>query len=242
MSKELPSVTRISRRGPAGKPAAKAADSAQAAKAQTKPQAKAKTASADKAKGAAAPRKPSSKRPAAPAAAESRVNLPAIVPPPPLALAHPADSGDTTSWRHGAARDIISRYTGWAVAGGLLPVPFVDIVAVSALQVRMIGALAELYDIPFTQGRGRAILSAIVGGVLPQAATGLVVSGLLKSMPGVALGVKIIGGSALSAGATRVVGDIFFRHFEDGGSLTGIDVDAMRQSFRKRMAAKVTPV
>ena len=71
-------------------------------------------------------------------------------------------------------------YTGGA---GLIPIPLFDIAAITALQVKMLSDIAKIYHIPLAPDRGKAVVTALIGGVLP---TGLgfgAVGSFMKRIP-----------------------------------------------------------
>jgi uncharacterized protein (DUF697 family) len=49
--------------------------------------------------------------------------------------------------------EIVRRYWKWSALAGFVPIALVDVAAVTGIQLKMIGDLARLYDIPFRQDR-----------------------------------------------------------------------------------------
>jgi uncharacterized protein (DUF697 family) len=117
--------------------------------------------------------------------------------------------------RRAFARKIIERHRTYAAVGGLLPVPVVNIAGVTAINVRMVQQLSELYQVPFRRDRARALIVSLVGGAAPAGFGAATSSTLMWIVPGgllVGLGV-----SALAAGAlTRAIGQVFAESFENG--------------------------
>ena len=116
---------------------------------------------------------------------------------------------------------------------GLIPVPGADVAAVSAAQLNMIHKLAKLYGVEFAQERTRAIVVALLGGVMPGALSSSVLGSAVKAVPflGTALGMAVM--PALSLAATQALGRVFVQHFETGGTLLDFDTEAMREHFRR---------
>ena len=109
-----------------------------------------------------------------------------------------------------------SRFTqGWL---GCLPVPVVDIAAVGGVQLQMLRRISQLYDIPFSKNRGKAIVASFAGTMIP-ASTGLGVASMVKSVPVAGTAIGAITAPALSVGATYVIGMTFVEHFARGGTL-----------------------
>ncbi len=126
----------------------------------------------------------------------------------------------------------IRNYMYWSVGAGLVPVPFLDLVAISAVQLKLVCELAKIYEVPFSESRGKAIVGALVGTLVPQSLACSVVGSALKAIPAVG---TIAGAStmALSSGAAAwALGKVFVQHFEAGGTLLDFNPDAVREYFR----------
>src|SRR5262249_62337920 len=80
---------------------------------------------------------------------------------------------------------------------GLLPVPFVDLAAVAAVQIQMLRVISREYDVPFSENRGKALIAGIFGTVIP-VSTGVGMASVVKSIP--------IAGTAGGAPRTPAVG------------------------------------
>jgi uncharacterized protein (DUF697 family) len=120
--------------------------------------------------------------------------------------------------RNEVASRLVDRFAIWSGVAGLVPVPVVDVVAVGGLQVQMLRRLSQIYDVPFSENRGKALVAALAGALVPTT-SGIGAFSLLKAVPIVG---TIIGGfvtPVLSAGATYGIGKAFIQHFESGGTL-----------------------
>ncbi len=119
------------------------------------------------------------------------------------------------SMRRALARKIVERHRTYAAVGGLVPLPVANIASVTAVNLRMVQQLSELYQVPFVRDRARALIVSLVGGAAP-AGFGLATSStLMWIIPGgllVGLGVSAITARAL----TRAIGEVFVESFENG--------------------------
>ena len=116
------------------------------------------------------------------------------------------------------ASRLVDRFSIWSGVAGLVPVPVVDLVAVGGLQLQMLRRLSQIYDVPFSDNRGKALIAALAGAMVPTT-SGIGAFSVLKAVPIVG---TIIGGfvtPVLSAGATYAIGKAFIQHFESGGTL-----------------------
>jgi uncharacterized protein (DUF697 family) len=120
--------------------------------------------------------------------------------------------------RKGRARKLVERFSLWSGVAGLLPVPLVDLAAVGGVQLQMLRRLSQIYDIPFSKNRGKAIVASFAGTMIP-ASTGLGMVSVLKAVPVAGTAIGALTAPALSVGATYVIGMAFIEHFASGGTL-----------------------
>jgi uncharacterized protein (DUF697 family) len=131
-----------------------------------------------------------------------------------------------------AAR-ITKTYMGWTAGAAFLPVPLLDLAAVSGIQVKMVADLAAVYDQPFSRNAVKSIIAGLIGSVAPSAlARGA--SSLVKSVPGVGSILGAVTGPALASASTYAVGKVFTQHFEAGGNILNFDANAMRNYFKEQ--------
>lgn len=135
------------------------------------------------------------------------------------------------------ARSIVRRYTYWSAGLGLIPVPAVDLVAIWAAQTKMVADLSRVYEIPFSEDRIRALIGALIGGVVPIWLSGTSVGWWIKSLPfvGPVLGVALV--PAVAAATAQAIGNIFLNHYEAGGTLLDFNPEKMREHFRAEFEA-----
>ncbi len=81
----------------------------------------------------------------------------------------------------------------------LTPIPFMDIIPLTAIQTSMVLTLARIYDQPMNYKRGRELLAGLGAGVLARTAFGELSK--LGGLPGWALSASIAAGTTLSIGA-----------------------------------------
>lgn len=123
------------------------------------------------------------------------------------------------------ARKIIRTSERKAFAWGFLPLPVVDVAAVTVVQLGMIRKLAELYGVRYREGEARSILTALLGSLLPVQFGTMVARSAIKKIPGLGTLLGIASLPTLLGGATRIVGKLFAQHFENGGSMADFDLD-----------------
>ena len=115
--------------------------------------------------------------------------------------------------RRALARRIVDRHKNYAAMGGLVPLPAANIASVTAVNLRMVKQLSELYGVPFQRDRTRSLIIALIAGAVPTGA-GLAASSILMWIVPGGL-VWGLGAAALTAGAlTRGIGLVFVDSFE----------------------------
>jgi len=118
--------------------------------------------------------------------------------------------------RRRAAEKIVDRYKVYAALGGLIPMPAINLAGLTAINVRMVKALGDLYDLTFESNQTRSIIMGLIGGSVPTGlgfATASVVGLVLPAGAFVGLAAS----SASAAVMTRGIGLIFIEYFENGG-------------------------
>jgi uncharacterized protein (DUF697 family) len=122
--------------------------------------------------------------------------------------------------RRALAQKIVDRHRNYAALGGLVPLPAANIASITAVNVRMVKQLSELYGTSFQRDRTRSFIVGLIGGAVPAGAGVAASSTLMWIVPGGLL--WGLGVSAITAGAlTRGIGSVFIESFETelaGGS------------------------
>ena len=138
---------------------------------------------------------------------------------------------DTPETREEVASKLVDRFALWSGVAGLIPVPIVDVVAVGGLQIQMVRRLSQIYDVEFSENRGKALVASLAGSLIP-ATSGIGAASMLKAVPIIG---TIAGGfvmPALSAGATFAIGKAFIQHFTTGGTLLDFNPPDYREFIR----------
>ncbi|HET9718139.1 MAG TPA: DUF697 domain-containing protein [Pseudolabrys sp.] len=132
------------------------------------------------------------------------------------------------------AVQVVKRFSFWSGVAGLLPVPFVDLAIVGALQVQMVRLISHVYDVPFSENRGKALVAGLAGTIIP-VSTGVGMASMVKSVPvaGTAIGGLVT--PALATAATYAIGMVFIQHFASGGTLLDFEPPNYREFITREM-------
>jgi uncharacterized protein (DUF697 family) len=127
-------------------------------------------------------------------------------------------SSEAPEDREQTASKLVDRFAIWSGVAGLVPLPVVDVLAVGGLQVQMLRRLSQIYNVDFSANRGKALIAALAGCMIP-ATSGMGAASALKAIPVVNILAAGFVMPVLSAGATFAIGKAFIQHFESGGTL-----------------------
>lgn len=140
---------------------------------------------------------------------------------------------------------IIRKHMLWALGAGILPFPVLDLAAITAVDLKMIRDLAQLYGVDFTEDRGKAVVSSLMVGILPHPLSFSALGSLIKAVPIIG---PVVGGVSVpifAGGLTWALGRVFTMHFASGGTLLTFNPDTVREHFHasveegKRVASEM---
>lgn len=132
--------------------------------------------------------------------------------------------------RREAANSIIRNHIIWSMGTGFIPVPIVDLFAVSAVQIDMIRQLSKVYELDFKETEGKAVITTLTGSSLARLGS----RAAMKLIPGVG---TIVGGvtmSVLSGASTYALGEVFREHFETGGTFLDFDPGRLKKYYQEK--------
>ena len=125
----------------------------------------------------------------------------------------------------------VKNYVWWSMGAGLVPVPILDLVAVSGVQLKMLSVISKTYDIPFQESRVKAVIGSLLGFIVPETlACG--VGSAMKAMPGLGTVAGVSTMVLFSGAAAWALGKVFIQHFESGGTFLDFDPDSVKEYFQ----------
>lgn len=127
------------------------------------------------------------------------------------------------------ANSVVKNHVLWSMGAGLIPIPVIDFVAVTGVQLDMLRNLSRLYGHDFSESSAKSWISALSGTYLARLGAQAV-----KAIPGIG---SIIGGvsmSVLSGASTYAVGKVFVRHFETGGNFFDFDPQKFKDFYKEQ--------
>lgn len=140
----------------------------------------------------------------------------------------------TEESREERALSVIKKYMLGNAAVSLVPVPLLDLVASIGVQLAMVRAVANIYDVPFKQDAVKEIVTTLITGIGTRTtALGFAYS-FMKLVPGVGTALGAITLPVLTGAITYAVGKVFVLHFEAGGNVLNLDAKKMREYFQQQ--------
>lgn len=113
---------------------------------------------------------------------------------------------------------------------GILPLPLVNVAAVTANNLNLVRKLAGLYGVEFKESIAKKIIIAVTGAGAGVLATPLVEMAVI-GIPLVGLPLAVGTMPMLNGMTTYALGRMFVTHFERGGSFIGANADTMKEDF-----------
>lgn len=140
---------------------------------------------------------------------------------------------DPVNIRLSKAQNIIKNNVIAAMAAGLVPIPVVDIIGTTNIQFHMITVLTEHYDVP-AEDISKSLIASVLLGTAPVISV-ISLCSLMKSMPCIGSLAGSGSVSVLSGAVTYALGQVFVRHFEQGGTLEDFKPESTKEYFQEEL-------
>ncbi len=127
------------------------------------------------------------------------------------------------------AEEIIKQYVLYSLGAGLVPIPFLNIAAVTTVQVAMLKKLTSLYNVKFSDNTLKVLVTSLLGSSGTQFG-----GGVIRNLPFLGGFIGSLAIPVLSGAVTYLVGQIFVEHFEHGGTLEDFDLEKGKQLFKAK--------
>jgi uncharacterized protein (DUF697 family) len=128
---------------------------------------------------------------------------------------------------------LIRRHVYASMAIGLVPIPLVDFAGVTVVQMNLLRVLAKRYNVPFSKDIVKTILSSLIGGAVPAAASAPLAASLSKLIPGIGTTAGVIAMPLIGGATTYAVGKVFAQHFASGGTFLTFDPQKVKAYYNE---------
>jgi len=140
-------------------------------------------------------------------------------------------SDDEKLARFSNAQDTVNKYAMGSMAVGLIPLPVIDIAALTGTQLKMLQTLAKQYDIEFSKEMVKSLIASLLGGVMPVSAAASLAS-MMKFIPVIGQASGMFSMATMGSAGTYAVGTVFIEHFESGGTFLNFEPEKVKEKFK----------
>ncbi|MBP7338334.1 YcjF family protein [Niveispirillum sp.] len=134
------------------------------------------------------------------------------------------------------ALEKVRHYMGWSVAGGLVPIPGLDVAALFGVQLKMLSEIGKVYGVTFRREQVKRLVSSLVGS-FGSVVAAQVTGSAIKHIPVVGTIAAAFWQPALASATTWALGKVFIQHFEKGGTFLDFDPEKAQSYFRTQFEA-----
>lgn len=124
--------------------------------------------------------------------------------------------------------DIIRDHVFYASLAGAIPVPVVDVAAVTMVHLDMLKDLTQAYGIEYKEEQLKSLIASISGAALARWG-----ASWLKIIPGIGTAAGTVSQSVIAGASTYALGRIFDRHYSAKGTLADFDEKESRSMFEE---------
>jgi len=126
------------------------------------------------------------------------------------------------------AERIVRNHVIGAMGAGLIPIPLVNMAALTGIQLNMLKRLAGVFGIPFCRDKGKHLIAIMVGSTLPSLSAASLVH-FFKTIPLLGQACAVLTMPVSGGAATYALGMVFIQHFSSGGTFLNFDPDQVKR-------------
>lgn len=118
------------------------------------------------------------------------------------------------------ADDTIDSHVLWAMGAGAIPLPILDVAAVTAIQLNMFKELCMIYQVDYNESFAKNLISSVAGATLAR-----IGASFIKAIPGIGSLLGSVPMVVLSGASTYAIGQVFKQHLEIGGMMSSFSFE-----------------
>lgn len=132
------------------------------------------------------------------------------------------------------ARKTVRNHMLVAMGIGVVPVPMVDMVGITGVQINMLRKLSKIYEVPFSEHKVKNIITPLIGGgaSMPIAWT---LASFVKVVPVVGATIGAISMPVTAGAITYALGKVFTQHFASGGTFLTFDPEKVKAYYAEML-------
>lgn len=143
-----------------------------------------------------------------------------------------ASKSKKTSAPERTTSQIVNKHVLYSMGVGAVPIPFVDVAGITAIQLSMINKLANYHNDTFSKKAATSIISSLVASVGAKGAATGAIGSLIKMIPVVGTVAGAVTFPAVAGATTFALGQVFIRHYESGGTLLSFNTESAKEFFQ----------
>ena len=129
---------------------------------------------------------------------------------------------------------IIQNHVWFSILPGFLPIPILDIAAITGIQLDMIKQLCTEYKVDYNAQKGKSITTALLSTVLGRMPA-YAVRSALKTIPVIGWALGGVTMATFAGASTFATGTVFKEHFDQGGTLHDLNPESFRKFYEKQL-------
>jgi len=133
-----------------------------------------------------------------------------------------------------AAQKIIKKYAAIAISAGFVPVPLLDLATLAGIQLKAIHEIGKLHGHDFSENAGKSAITTAISTLSANPVSRIGAS-LLKVVPVIGGALSTVSFHGYAAASTYAIGNLYHRHFANGGTILDFDPKNAKESYRKLM-------
>jgi hypothetical protein len=137
--------------------------------------------------------------------------------------------------REERAAQLVDRFAMWSAAGGLIPLPGIDVLTVGVCKFRCYTVFLRSTASPSPPIGVKALIMSLAGSAIP-ATSALGAASMVKFVPIIGTVVSGFAMPAFSAGAAYAIGKAFIQHLKSGGTLLDLQPPKYREFIQAQKA------
>lgn len=132
----------------------------------------------------------------------------------------------TLTSKAATANDIVNNNIALAMGAGLIPLPWVDFAAITAVQLKLGKELADHYGVDYKEDQVKGIVVSLIGAYTSTAAAATAGAALAKTLPGLGSVIGLVTLPVVAGAITYAVGKVFIQHLESNRTFLSLNVNA----------------
>ncbi|TAE67705.1 MAG: DUF697 domain-containing protein [Bacteroidetes bacterium] len=126
------------------------------------------------------------------------------------------------------SEEIVKSHILWSMGAGSVPLPIIDVIAVTYVQSDMLKQLSRIYGVSYEESAGKNFVSAVASSSLARLG-----ASFIKGIPGIGSWLGGVSMAILSGASTYALGQVFINHFDNGGNLFNFDLDWAKKFYEQ---------